>query len=136
MNNEYDNNNTNSEVSENEQADVKPVKLSRFATAVILIAGCLILIILIITVRSCTIEKKVNSSGNTGSSNVVTEIATENNEIAIDSSSISTEFVTLQTDPVPTSAEKGNTPTSENTPVTEGSSDGLSEVVVPAFGNE
>ena len=49
-----------------QEEEVKPVKLSRKATGCIAAALVFILLILFITIRSCTLEKKVNTSSTIG----------------------------------------------------------------------
>lgn len=121
-------------VDNNESKDVKPVKLGRGATAGIIIAGIFVVMIAVLTIKSCTIEKKVNSSENQGSTISVTEVVTKEpenvTEIApkIDeNSTISQEIVTTSPEiPNPNNSTTGNT--------NEGTS--LKEVALPAFGNE
>lgn len=48
-----------------ENTDVKPVKLSRGATTALLVVGVFIIMILVITIRSCTIEQKQGTNGGT-----------------------------------------------------------------------
>lgn len=61
-NNDNDNKEVEYTDSEKGSNDVKPVKLSRFATTAILSVGIILVIIILLTIKSCSIEK-VDTNG-------------------------------------------------------------------------
>lgn len=131
--------------SENSEVDVKPVKLSRMATAGILIAGLFIILIIIITIHSCSLEKKVNTSPSSEGTVSVTEVVTEEVQNQGEVSSKIDENSAVSNEVAPTSNEESsmvdsgvnnettnNSYTGTNSTVSENT---LNEVVLPAFGN-
>ena len=138
-----------------EEKEVKPVKLSRGKIGIILIGGIIILLIGIITVRSCSIEKKVNTSQNQGTTQTATVAVTEptqivgengteiseNNPNLGEGSSSSAEVVSSAV-----SSQNGvesQQSSSKEEPVVESNVDNsedskgkLSEVSLPSLGNE
>ena len=61
-------------------SEVEPVKLGRLATTGILIVGIIIVIILLLTVRGCTIEKKANQDNNGSNTSSISTENTYNNQ--------------------------------------------------------
>lgn len=50
-----------SEEMENKEQEVKPVKVGRGATIFLVVGACIVLFILVLTIRGCSISKNVNS---------------------------------------------------------------------------
>lgn len=121
--------------------EVKPVKLGKGAVAGILIGILFIVAILILTVASCHVEKKENVSQNGGStissSTVVSKPVSNAGENSVKNEEQTTVFSEVAT----TSSENLNSANNQGTvskdtnPV-EKKDSGLSEVALPAFGNE
>lgn len=118
----------------NESKDIKPVKLGRGATAGIIIAGIFVVMITVLTIKSCTIEKKVNSSENQRSTISVTEVVTKEPENVTEIAPKIDENSAISQEVVTTSPEISNPNNSTTGNTNEGTS--LKEVVLPAFGNE
>lgn len=119
---------------DNEIKDIKPVKLGRGATAGIIIAGIFVIMITVLTIKSCTIEKKVNSSVNQGSTISVTEAVTKETENVTENAPKIDETSAISQEVVTTSPEIPNSNNSMTGNTNDGTS--LKEVVLPAFGNE
>ncbi len=132
-----------------EKENVKPVKLGRMATAGIVVALLVVVLIAIITIRGCTIEKEQNSNQTQGTTISVSaeqpegtkkpnEVATENSDFNsknVESDTSRTENLTSApaSNPNGNTAEKSeNVEGSGNSKTTDG---GLSEVVEPALNN-
>lgn len=120
--------------------EIKPVKLSKKATAGIIIAGIVVIIIILITIRGCTLEKKVNTTPNTGSTIQATEELTQTTEKQVETSPKISENSSVSQEVVTTPSENNNSSnlTSsniENNKTSVDSSNTLNEVALPAFGN-
>ena len=128
------------------QSEIKPVKLSRMATAGILVVLIFLVMILIITVKGCSLEKKVNSSSTEESQISASEMVVEDSEKSDENSSkngektsVSSEVVTASDDDATSSIStdisenpQSGSSDSSNSSIVSGSS--LSEVVLPEFG--
>ena len=133
-------NNTEANTDTNVQ-EVKPVKLGKGAVVGILLGALAIIAILILTVASCQIEKKENVSQNDGSeissSAVVSEPVSNVGENSVKNEEQTTVFTEVAT----TSSENSTTANSQNSVENSqnsvgDSNSGLTEVALPAFGNE
>ena len=122
------------------QVDIKPVKLSRVATTCILVALALCVMILIITVKSCSLEKKVNNSQPTEPSKMVSEKVVESDENLGEDYEKNDENSSYFDEVESTSAENttsviSGTPSTEIGNSTAGDGGELVEVVLPEFSN-
>ena len=109
---ELDNENNNTK--NNETEDVKPVKLSKGATVAILIAGVIIILIIGLTIRGCTLEKDTNSSSNGEVSKTTVSIPTENSQNMAETNLNNTENSTVYQEVGTTSNENLNSSNADN----------------------
>lgn len=121
--------------------EVKPVKLGKGAVAGILIGILFIVAILILTVASCHVEKKENVSQNGGSTISSSTVVSEPVSNAGENSVKNEEQTTVFTEVATASSENSTTVNSQNSVENSqnsvgDSNSGLTEVALPAFGNE
>lgn len=129
-----------------EDIEVKPVKLSRGATAGIAIVAIIALFIFFCTLRSCTLEKKVKPNQNAEPSTQATQVVTEPNKNTPETESKNHQNSLVFEEPSSTPTESD---TSSNLKLDSNAEDddvdenpdkiedgGLQEVVLPAFGEE
>lgn len=109
---ELDNENNNTK--NNETEDVKPVKLSKGATVAILIAGVIIILIIGLTIRGCTLEKDTNSSSNGEVSKTTVSIPTENSQNMAETNLNNIENSTVYQEVGTTSNENLNSSNADN----------------------
>lgn len=126
---ELDNENNNTK--NNETEDVKPVKLSKGATVAILIAGVIIILIIGLTIRGCTLEKDTNSSSNGEVSKTTVSIPTENSQNMAETNLNNTENSTVHQEVGTTSNENLNSSNADNN---EEKGNSLKETPEPNFG--
>lgn len=126
---ELDNENNNTK--NNETEDVKPVKLSKGATVAILIAGVIIILIIGLTIRGCTLEKDTNSSSNGEVSKTTVSIPTENSQNMAETNLNNTENSTVYQEVGTTSNENLNSSNADNNVE---KSNSLKETPEPNFG--
>ena len=145
--NEDDMSTSQSPVSKDTQElEVKPVKLSRGATAGIAIVALVGLFIFLCTLRSCTLEKKVKPNKDAEPSIQVTQIITEPTKNNVETQLKNDENLAVSVEPSSTQAKETtpqisttNSTIEETIAVESGSQEnkgGLQEVVLPAFGEE
>lgn len=117
--------------NEGEGTEVKPVKLSRWATVSILIACVIGVLILVLTIHSCNIEKKVESSQNTTETKIVSEVSTETAQNVVEMPSEQTEKPTAVQEVTTTPTELTTDAKAETSVKVDVSSSGLNEVALP-----
>lgn len=117
--------------NEGEVTEVKPVKLSRWATVGILIACVIGVLILVLTIHSCNIEKKVESSQNTTETKIVSEVSTETAQNVVEMPPEQTEKPTVVQEVTTTPTELTTDAKAETSVKVDVSSSGLNEVALP-----
>lgn len=129
----------------NQNEPQKPVKLGKWATAGLVVFVAIVAFILVITLRSCTIEKEVNSAQQTEPPVVETKIETEQAEKPVDSIAENPDLKQNNQDVTPTSPSGSNKVNSEKgskKDTSSGNADknvsgdtGIVEVDIPALGD-
>lgn len=132
--------------NEGSNQDVKPVKLSKLATAGIVVGVAVVAFILVMTLRSCSIEKKVNSTQSTEPAIVATQVSPEQAEKPVDAIPKKPDSIQNNQEVAPTSVEVVNPTVSQQVSPTEAvtgkdqpqgaaGDSGLVEVVPPILGD-
>lgn len=117
--------------NEGEVTEVKPVKLSRWATVGILIACVIGALIIVLTIHSCNIEKKVESSQNITETKIASEVSTETTQNVIEVPSEHNEKPTVIQEVTTTLTESTTDAKSETSVKVDVPSSGLNEVALP-----